>query len=166
MDEKEISNIIDKIRISEDEKEVRSLTERYSKENKEIYNSGITRWGELAGMEGQVVGFEVSKEYAIDALIRESSLLPVDGEYRTRSVKKSASSLGGGKYVDDFETMGEEQGFKAAFKVVNQVGSKLYGDKFTPEFAKVAFKTACPYSETDQYLGNVENWFNELNNKA
>jgi len=156
--EDDIGEIIAKIQSSEDEKEVIELTERFSKEDSKVHVAGITRWGELRGLEGEVVGFEVRKTYELGKLFREYSLVPVDGRYRTRNVIT-------GSYADSVKTMGPGHGLKAVFEVVYDMGRKLYGNRFTPEMAKAAFITAFPTPLTDSYLGNVEGWFHKLSNK-
>jgi len=157
------NEVVERIRGLSDEEEVRQITEKYSKHDaydgearEEIRIAGIVRWGELGGLEGHVIGCEVRNNYAVNELISEMSMMPVDGIYRTRNVKT-------GCYAGKVETKGLAHGYRSAFKVVFEMGKQLYGDKFTPEIAKEAFVSACPFKGVERYVSAVPTWFEELN---
>jgi hypothetical protein len=162
----EKDSIIELIKLTEDEAEVRRLTEKHSNligsydrdessARIKINEVGVARWGELLGLETEVIIFEVRKNYAIDALVYEYSIFPADGVCRTRSVIDDT-------YATPVKTKGIGYGLNAAFNVVYDVGKKLYGDKLTLEITKKAFLGTCQLAKKHGYDKNVDQWFMNL----
>lgn len=148
------------------EDELKKIGEKYSPENStkdvtseeqvQIYNLVSARWGELTNNKGYVVSFMIGKSYNLEAVVREFSMRPQDGIYRTRNVYT-------GQYAEDVPVMGATYGFEKAFKIIYENGKKIYKSNFDLETAQTAFLHALPFEEAQDLINNkkVDTWFRQ-----